>query len=77
MKNVLRVLFLGSLMLSVASCELLSPKEWARFNREENMKGEVCHKNIWTDEIECRYKRPYCLKDSSGEVLECSSTPYN
>lgn len=77
MKNLLRVLFLGSLMLSVTSCELLSPKEWARFNREENMKGEVCHKNIWTDEIECRYKRPYCLKDSSGEVLECSSKPYN
>ena len=42
MKNLLKVLFLGSLMLSVASCELLSPKEWARFNREENMKGEVC-----------------------------------
>mgnify|MGYP000871260889 FL=1 len=77
MKNLFRVLFLGSLMLSVASCELLSPKEWARFNREENMKGEVCHKNIWTDEIECRYKRSYCLKDSSGEVLECSSKPYN
>ena len=77
MKNLLKVLFLGSLMLSVASCELFSPKEWARFNREENMKGEVCHKNIWTDEIECRYKRPYCLKDSSGEVLECSSKPYN
>ena len=56
---------------------IFSPKEWARFNREENMKGEVCHKNIWTDEIVCRYKRPYCLKDSSGEVLECSSKPYN
>ena len=56
MKNLLKVLFLGSLMLSVASCELFSPKEWARLNREENMKGEVCHKNIWTDEIECRYK---------------------
>ena len=77
MKNVLRVLFLGSLMLIINACELFSPKEWARFNREENMKGEVCHKNIWTDEIECRYKRPYCLKDSSGEVLECSSKPYN
>jgi oxidoreductase, zinc-binding dehydrogenase family len=77
MKNLFRELFLGSLMLIINACELFSPKEWARFNREENMKGEVCHKNIWTDEIECRYKRPYCLKDSSGEVLECSSKPYN
>jgi len=31
MKNVLRALFLGSLMLSVASCELFSPKEWAKY----------------------------------------------
>ena len=77
MKNLFRELFLGSLMLIINACELLSPKEWERFNREENMKGEVCHKNIWTDEIECRYKRPYCLKDSSGEVLECSSKAYN
>ena len=77
MKNLFRELFLGSLMLIINACELFSPKEWARFNREENMKGEVCHKNIWIDEIECRYKRPYCLKDSSGEVLECSSKPYN
>ena len=77
MKNLFRELFLGSLMLIINACELFSPKEWARFNREENMKGEVCHKNIWTDEIECRYKRPYCLKDSSGEVLECSSKSYN
>jgi oxidoreductase, zinc-binding dehydrogenase family len=77
MKNLFRELFLGSLMLIINACELFSPKEWVRFNREENMKGEVCHKNIWTDEIECRYKRPYCLKDSSGEVLECSSKPYN
>ena len=77
MKNLFRELFLGSLMLIINACELFSPKEWARLNREENMKGEVCHKNIWTDEIECRYKRPYCLKDSSGEVLECSSKPYN
>ena len=77
MKNLFRELFLGSLMLIINACELFSPKEWARFNREENMKGEVCHKNIWTDEIECRYKRPYCLKDSSGEVLECSSKAYN
>ncbi|WP_455036234.1 hypothetical protein [Leptotrichia massiliensis] len=77
MKNLFRELFLGSLMLIINACELFSPKEWARFNREENMKGEVCHKNIWTDEIECRYKRPYCLKDSSGEVLECSSKHYN
>ena len=77
MKNLFRELFLGSLMLIINACELFSPKEWARFNREENMKGEVCHKNIWTDEIECRYKRPYCLKDSSGELLECSSKPYN
>ena len=77
MKNLFRELFLGSSMLIINACDLFSPKEWARFNREENMKGEVCHKNIWTDEIECRYKRPYCLKDSSGEVLECSSKPYN
>lgn len=77
MKNLFRELFLGSLMLIINACELFSPKEWERFNREENMKGEVCHKNIWTDEIECRYKRPYCLKDSSGEVLECSSKRYN
>ena len=77
MKNLFRELFLGSLMLIINACELFSPKEWARFNREENMKGEVFHKNIWTDEIECRYKRPYCLKDSSGEVLECSSKAYN
>ena len=77
MKNLFRELFLGYLMLIINACELFSPKEWARFNREENMKGEVCHKNIWTDEIECRYKRPYCLKDSSGEVLECSSKHYN
>ena len=77
MKNLFRELFLGSLMLIINACELFSPKEWAKFNREENMKGEVCHKNIWTDEIECRYKRPYCLKDSSGEVLECSSKAYN
>ena len=77
MKNLLKVLFLGSLMFIINACELSSPKEWARFNREENMKGEVCHKNIWTDEIECRYKRLYCLKDSSGEVLECSSKAYN
>lgn len=77
MKNLFRELFLGSLMLIINACELFSPMEWARFNREENMKGEVCHKNIWTDEIECRYKRPYCLKDSSGEVLECSSKAYN
>ena len=52
MKNLFRELFLGSLMLIINACELFSPKEWARFNREENMKGEVCHKNIWTDEIE-------------------------
>ena len=77
MKNLFRELFLGFFMLIITACKLFSPKEWARFNREENMKGEVCHKNIWTDEIECRYKRPYCLKDSSGEVLECSSKPYN
>ena len=77
MKNLFRELFLGSLMLIINACELLSPKEWARLNREESMKEEVCHKNIWTDAIECRYKRPYCLKDSSGEVLECSSKPYN
>ena len=42
MKNLLKVLFLGSLMLSITACKLFSPKEWARFNREENMKGEVC-----------------------------------
>ena len=46
MKNLFRELFLGSLMLIINACELLSPKEWARLNREESMKEEVCHKNI-------------------------------
>lgn len=42
MKNLFRELFLGFFMLIITACKLFSPKEWARFNREENMKGEVC-----------------------------------
>ena len=67
MKNLLRVLFLGSLMLSVASCELFSPKEWAEYNRGRELRN---------GNYNCYDKRPHCIRDLSGEIVECSEKPY-
>ena len=75
MKNVLRVLFLGSLMLSLASCELFSPKEWAKYNRGRELRGHTCHYDRYGN-YKCYDERPYCIRDSSGEIVECSEKPY-
>ena len=66
MKNLLKVLFLGSLMLSVASCELFSPKE---------LRGRTCDYDRYGN-YKCYDKRPHCIRDSSGEIVECSEKPY-
>ena len=75
MKNLLRVLFLGSLMLSVASCELFSPKEWGKYNRGRELRGHTCHYDRYGN-YKCYDERPYCIRDSSGEIVECSEKPY-
>ncbi len=75
MRNLLRVLILVSLILSITSCELLSPKEWAKFNRGQKLRGHTCDYDR-KGNYKCYDKRPYCIRDSSGEIVECSEKPY-
>ena len=73
MKNLLKVLFLGSLMLSVSSCELLSPKEWAKYERGKAKRGYTCDYHRDDRVYECYNKRPFCKRDSTGEITECTA----
>ena len=72
MKNVLRVLFLGSLMLSITACELFSPKEWAKYERGKAKRGYTCDYHRDDRVYECYNKRPFCKRDSTGEITECT-----
>ena len=59
MKNIFRILAVILLGLSVASCELFSPKFWQEVRESREERGEHCYK---------QYGNVYC-EDRNGNRI--------
>ena len=72
MKVVFKILALILLALTVTSCELFDPKEWAELKKDDFLTGRDYDARTGKTSIE----RPHCLLDSNGRKKECRKTPY-
>ena len=72
MKVVFKILALILLALTVTSCELFDPREWAELKKDDFLTGRDYDARTGKTSIE----RPHCLLDSNGRKKECRKTPY-
>ena len=72
MNKIFKILALILLVLTVTSCELFDPKEWAELKKDDFLTGRDYDARTGKTSIE----RPHCLLDRNGRKKECRKTPY-